>query len=134
MFKHSRLAAGAAWLPLALLMAAGCKQGPSPEVQARMDSLSQASSEKERLMSEVAENTRMVSEISKELATVAVPAKRLKVGAAESPLRASRDTMISKIRYITARVREMEPKLQQTEQRVRELTTLSDSLKDDLAS
>src|SRR5947208_1998483 len=134
MFKNGRLAAGAWWLPLALLVAAGCKQGPSPEVQARMDSLSQASSEKERLMSEVAENTRMVSEISKELATVAVPAKRLKVGAAESPLRASRDTMISKIRYITARVREMEPKLQQTEQRVRELTTLSDSLKDDLAS
>src|SRR5439155_27092112 len=83
MFKNGRLAAGAVWLPLALLVAAGCKQGPSPEVQARMDSLSQASSEKERLMSEVAENTRMVSEISKELATVAVPAKRLKVGAAE---------------------------------------------------
>jgi len=134
MFKNGRLAAGAVWLPLALLVAAGCKQGPSPEVQARMDSLSQASSEKERLMQEVAENTRLVSEISKELATVAVPAKRLKVGAAESPLRASRDTMISKIRYITARVREIEPKLQQTEQRVRELTTLSDSLKDALAS
>src|SRR5207247_1291487 len=100
----------------------------------RMASLSQASSEKERLMQEVAENTRLVSEISKELAAVAVPAKRMKVGAAESRLRASRDTMVAKIRYITARVREIEPKLQQTEQRVRELTTLSDSLKDDLAS
>src|SRR5438445_5318278 len=134
MFKHSRLTAGAAWLPLGLLVAAGCKQGPSPEVQARIDSLSQASSEKERLMQEVAENTRLVSEISKELATVAVPKKRLKVGAAESPLRASRDTMVQKIRYITARVKELEPKLQQSEQRVRELSTLSDSLKDALAS
>src|SRR5437879_1981013 len=134
MFKHSRLAAGAAWLPLALLIAAGCKQGPSPEAQARMDSLSQASADKERLMHEVAETPRRVSEMSQELAAVAVPSKRLKVGAAESPLRASRDTMVAKIRYITGRVRELEPKLQQSEQRVRELTTLSDSLKDALAS
>ncbi len=134
MFTNSRLATSAAWLPLALLVAAGCKQGPSPEVQARIDSLSQASSEKERLMQEVAENTRLVSEISKELATVAVPSKRLKVGAAESPLRASRDTMVQKIRYITTRVKELEPKLQQSEQRVRELSTLSDSLKDALGA
>src|SRR5256884_9361887 len=110
MFKYSRLAAGAAWLPLALLMAAGCKQGPSPEAQARMDSLSQASADKERLMQEVAENTRLVSEISKELATVAVPSKRLKDGAAESPLRASRDTMVAKIRYITSRETDFEPR------------------------
>ncbi len=53
MFTNSRLAASAAGLSLALLVAAGCKQGPSPEVQARMDSLSQASAEKERLMGEV---------------------------------------------------------------------------------
>jgi len=99
-----------------------------------MDSLSQASADKERLMQEVAENTRLVSEISKELAAVAVPSKRLKVGAAESPLRASRDTMVAKIRFITSRVRDLEPKLQQSEQRVRELSTLSDSLKDALAS
>src|SRR5204863_135502 len=85
------------------------------ETKAMRDSLSQASADKERLMQEVAENTRLVSEISKELATVAVPAKRLKVGAAESPLRASRDTMVAKIRYITTRVRDLEPKLQQSE-------------------
>src|SRR5256712_13956216 len=98
MFTNSRLATSAAWLPLALLVAAGCKQGPSPEVQARMDSLSQASSEKERLMQEVAENTRLVSEISKELAAVAVPAKRMKVGAAEAAPRASRDTTVAQNR------------------------------------
>src|SRR6058998_4373385 len=100
MFTNSRLATSAAWLPLALLVAAGCKQGPSPEVQARIDSLSQASSEKERLMQEVAENTRLVSEISRELARVNVPARALKVSG-ESPLRASRDTLIQKIRYMT---------------------------------
>jgi len=43
--------------PIALLIAAGCKQGPSPEVQARIDSLSQASSQRDGLMQEVAENT-----------------------------------------------------------------------------
>jgi hypothetical protein len=134
MFTNSRLAASAAGLSLALLVAAGCKQGPSPEVQARMDSLSQASVERDRLMGEVAENTRMVSEISKELATVAIPAKRLKVKAAESPLRASRDTMVSKIRYLTSRVREVEPKLLESERHVRDLTTLSDSLRNDLAA
>src|SRR2546429_9820869 len=98
MFTNSRLATSAAWLPLALLVAAGRKQGPSPEVQARIDSLSQASSEKERLMQEVAEKTRLVSEISKEPATVPVPKKRLKVGAAEPPLRAHRDPTVRKMR------------------------------------
>jgi uncharacterized protein YeeX (DUF496 family) len=134
MFTNSRLAARAAWLPLALLVAAGCKQGPSPETVARMDSLSQASSDRDRLMQEVSENTRLVSEISRELARVSIPAKQLKGLTSESPLRASRDTLISKIRYITARVRDVEPKLQQSEQRVRELTTLSDSLRDELAA
>src|SRR6266702_4302894 len=67
MVPTSRPAVWVAWLPLALLVAAGCKQGPTPEVQARMDSLSQASNDRDRLMQEVAENTRLVSEISREL-------------------------------------------------------------------
>ncbi len=133
MFPTSRLAVRVAWLPLALLVAAGCKQGPSPEVQARMDSLSQASTDRDRLMQEVAENTRLVSEISRELAKVNVPAKQLKI-TAESPLRASRDTLIQKIRYVTTRVRDIEPRLKDSEQRIRQLTTLSDSLRDQLAA
>ncbi|HEU5261371.1 MAG TPA: hypothetical protein VFU41_08100 [Gemmatimonadales bacterium] len=133
MLSNSRLATSLAWLPLALLVASGCKQGPSPETQATIDSLSQASAEKDRLVQEIAENTRLVSEISRELAKVNVPAKRLKV-TGESPLRASRDTLIQKIRYITARVREIEPKLQESERRIGELTTVSDSLRNDLAS
>jgi len=134
MMPKSRLVTRVAWLPLALLVAAAaCKQGPSPETLARMDSLSQASADKERLVQEVAENTRLVSEISRELAQVGIPAKRLNV-TSESPLRASRDTLIQKIRYITARVREIEPKLQQSELRLRELTTLSDSLRNEVAA
>src|SRR5215470_17778458 len=98
MIRISRSLARGGWLPLALLVAAGCKQGPTPEVQARIDSLSQASSQRDRLMQEVAENTRLVSEISRELARVNVPARQLKVSG-ESPLRASRDTLIQKIHY-----------------------------------
>jgi outer membrane murein-binding lipoprotein Lpp len=133
MFPTSRRAVRVVWLPVALLVAAGCKQGPSPEVQARMDSLSQASSDRDRLMQEVAENTRLVSEISKELARVSVPPKQLKI-TAESPLRASRDTLIQKIHYVTGRMREIEPRLKDSEQRLRELTTISDSLRNELAA
>jgi len=133
MTRNCRRLARGAWLPIALLIAAGCKQGPSPEVQARIDSLSQASSQRDRLMQEVAENTRLVSEISRELARVNVPARALKVSG-ESPLRASRDTLIQKIRYMTTRVKEIEPRLKESEQRIKDLTTLSDSLRNDLAS
>jgi hypothetical protein len=133
MIRNRRLAAPALWLPLALVMAAGCKQGPSPETQARLDSLSQAASERDRLMQEVAENTRLVSEISRELSKVTVPPKQLKV-TSESPLRASRDTLLQKIRYITARVREIEPRLKESQQRIQALTRVSDSLRDELAA
>src|SRR5881296_3824261 len=133
MTRNCRRLVRGAWLPIALLVAAGCKQGPSPEVQARIDSLSQASSQRDRLMQEVAENTRLVSEISRELARVNVPARALKVSG-ESPLRASRDTLIQKIRYMTTRVKEIEPRLKESEQRIKDLTTLSDSLRNDLAS
>src|SRR6266704_6164677 len=133
MFPTSRLAARVAWLPAALLIVAGCNQGPSPEVQARIDSLSQASTQRDRLMQEVAEHTRLVSEISRELARVNVPARALKVSG-ESPLRASRDTLIQKIRYMTTRVKEIEPRLKESEQRIKDLTTLSDSLRNELAS
>src|SRR5438309_11598949 len=99
MTRNCRRLVRGAWLPIALLVAAGCKQGPSSEVQARIDSLSQASSQRDRLMQEVAENTRLVSEISRELSRLNVPARALKV-TAKSPLRASRDTLTQTISYI----------------------------------
>ena len=133
MYRNSRLLSRAGWLPVALLVAAACKQGPSPEVQARLDSLSQASAQRDRLLGEVAENTRLVSEISRDLAKVHIPPRRLKV-TSESPLRASRDTLIQKIRYISARVTELEPRLKESEQRVKDLTNVSDSLRNELAA
>jgi len=133
MTRISRRLAYGAWLPIALLVAAGCKQGPSPEVQARIDSLSQASSQRDRLLQEVAENTRLVSEISRELARVNIPARQLKVSG-ESPLRASRDTLIQKIHYMATRVKDLEPRLKESEQRIKDLTNVSDSLRNELAS
>src|SRR5438045_1151964 len=133
MTRNCRRLARGAWLPIALLIAAGCKQGPSPEVQARIDSLSQASSQRDRLMQEVAENTRLVSEVSREISKVNVPGRALKISA-ESPLRASRDTLIQKIRYVWSRVRDLEPRLEQSENRIKQLTTISDSLRNDLAA
>src|SRR3989442_1512620 len=120
MTRNCRRLARGAWLPIALLIAEGCKQGPSPEVQARIDSLSQASSQRDRLMQEVAENTRLVSEISRELARVNVPARALKVSG-ESPLRASRDTLIQKIRYMTTRVKDLDTLLALLEPRLQVL-------------
>lgn len=133
MFNHRRLLSRAGWLFVALSAAASCKQGPSPEVQARLDSLSQASSQRDRLLGEVAENTRLVSEISRELAKVNVPGRQLKV-VSESPLRASRDTLIQKIHYISTRVRDLEPRLKESEQKVKNLTGVSDSLRNELAA
>ena len=133
MIRTCRRLAPGAWLSVALVVGAGCKQGPTPEVQARIDSLTQAASERDRLMQEVAENTRLVSEVSRELSKVNVPARQLKVSA-ESPLRASRDTLIQKIRYVTSRVKDLEPRLKENEQHVKQLTTISDSLRNELAS
>src|SRR5437764_14949971 len=102
MIRTSRLLARGAWVPLALLVAAGCKQGPSPEVQARIDSLSQASSERDRLMQEVAESTRHVSQVSRDSSKVNAPGRALKISA-QSPLRASLDPIIQNVRYVLSR-------------------------------
>ncbi|MGH7568805.1 MAG: hypothetical protein ACREL9_07520 [Gemmatimonadales bacterium] len=128
MFDESRRAARGAWLPVMLLAALGCQQGPSPEAQAKIEQLEQMSAERDRLMQEVAENAQALSEITGALAQVRVPPKTLKV-TAESPLRASRDSMVQKIRWVTARVNESEVRLRESRERVQALTQVSDSLR-----
>jgi hypothetical protein len=119
-----------AWVP-ALLLATACERGPSPEQQARIEELTVANREREQLLQEMAETSRFLSEISSELAKVQVPKKALRVSS-ESPLRASRDTMMQKIRYVTRRVGETEARLKESRQRVEQLTGLSDSLRQSL--
>jgi hypothetical protein len=115
------------WLGLALL-ALACQQGPTPEMAAELEQLRAASAERDRLVQDMAENTRVFSEIGSELAKVRVPAARLRT-TSESPLRASRDSMLQRIRYIAAKVNESDGRLRDNERRIKSLTTLSDSLR-----
>lgn len=119
-----------AWLP-ALLLAVACQQGPSPKEQAQIQELTTATQERDKLLQEMAENSRFLSELSVELAKVKVPKKKLRVSA-ESPLRASRDTMMQKVRYISSRVVETENRLTESRRRIEQLTDLSDSLRSEL--
>jgi cell division protein FtsB len=130
MVSQRRNVATRVGLVLALLAGAGCQQQkPSAQTQTASSSeMNKVSAERDQLMAEMAENARMMSQISLELAKVRVPSKQMKVRS-ESPLGAQRDSTVQKIRYITARVKETEKKLGESEQRISELTTISDSLR-----
>jgi small-conductance mechanosensitive channel len=128
MFALSRIAAVRAGLALALITGAACQQQPSVESQKKVDELTKVSNERDRLLAEMSENARMMSEISADLAKVRIPARQLRLSN-ESPMGAARDSAVQKIRYITARVNETERKLAGSEQRIRELTTLSEGLR-----
>lgn len=123
---------GLAWLPGLLVLAPACERGPSQEQQAQVEQLSVASKERDQLMQEMAENTRLLSEISVEIAKVQVPSRTLRGVSSESPLRASRDTMMRKIRYVSARIGEVENRLSESRKRIDGLTSLSDSLRNTL--
>jgi small-conductance mechanosensitive channel len=128
MFALSRIASVRAGLALALITGAACQQQPSVESQKKVDELTKVSNERDRLLAEMSENARMMSEISADLAKVRIPARQLRLSN-ESPMGAARDSAVQKIRYITARVNETERKLAGSEQRIRELTTLSEGLR-----
>ncbi len=120
---------------VALAAGAGCKAAGRQQAadQARVDSLTAAGVERERLVAELADNARLLSDISAELARVRMPPRQLRVSG-ESPLRARRDSMLQTIRYATRRLNEIEPRLRDSERRIGELTTLSDSLRAALQS
>jgi vacuolar-type H+-ATPase subunit I/STV1 len=116
------------WAGLALAgVSVGCQPGPSPELQAKVDSLNAVVEERDQLVQEVAQNARFLSEVSNELAKVQLPPK-VKIKS-ESPIAASRDTMLEKIRYATTRLDEVETRLSESRKRITGLTTLSDSLR-----
>src|SRR5574341_543029 len=131
--SRSRLPAPGAWLPLAVLTAVACQQGPTPEQRAQLARLDTVSAERDQLMQEVSQDARTISEIAVELSKVRVPERQLRVSS-ESPIGAQRDTMIQKVRYIAGRIAESERKLNDSQRRIRSLTTLSDSLRATLDS
>ena len=115
----------------ALFLAAGC--GTSAETERKLAELEQANAQKDSLMQEVALSSRLISDVSVELAQVQVRGNKLQVSS-ESPITASSDTMMAKLRYVITRVNESERQLSQSRSRIKKLTALSDSLRATLDS
>ena len=107
--------------------------GTSAETERKLAELETANAQKDSLMQEVALSSRLLSDINVELAKVQVRNNRLQISS-ESPMTASRDTMIAKLRYVVTRVHETEQQLAQSRQRIKNLTALSDSLRATLDS
>lgn len=116
----------------ALLFAvAAC--GTSAETERKLAELEQANAQKDSLMQEVAISSRLIGDINVELAKVRIRNNRLQVSS-ESPITASTDTLMAKLRYVVTRVRETEGALSASRQRIKSLTSLSDSLRATLDS
>jgi len=123
--RSRRAAAGLAALLLAI---AACQ---NKQDAAKLQQIAAVSAERDRLMQDMADNARLMSEIGSELSHVQMPSKALHVST-ESPLRASRDSVIQKIRYIATKVTESEARLRESERRIHDLTVVSDSMKSTL--
>lgn len=102
--------------------------GTSAETERKLAELEQANAQKDSLMQEVALSSRLLNDVSQELAKIQVRGSRLRVSS-ESPMTASTDTMMAKLRYVVTRVRETERQLNQSRERIKGLTSLSDSLR-----
>ena len=102
--------------------------GTSAETERKLADLEQVNSQKDSLMQEVAISSRLLSDVNVELAKVRVRRDRLNVSS-ESPITASNDTLLAKLRYVVARVGETERALSDSRQRIKNLTSLSDSLR-----
>ena len=102
--------------------------GTSAETERKLAELEQVSAQKDSLMQEVAISSRLISDINVELGKVKVRNNRLRVSS-ESPITAQTDSLMAKLRYVVTRVSEVEGALAASRQRVKNLTTLSDSLR-----
>lgn len=113
-------------LATAMLFAVGC--GPSAEIREQLAQAEIVTAQKDSLVEAVAEYAQVMSEISAELAAVEIAGQELLI-AVESPIAASRDSMLGKIRIMSARMEESETRLRQSRRRIAGLTHLSDSLR-----
>src|SRR6267143_1776989 len=107
--------------------------GTSAETERKLAELETANAQKDSLMQEVAISSRLISDVNTELAKAKIRNNRLHVSS-ESPITASNDTLIAKLRYVVTRVRETENALNESRERIKSLTTLSDSLRATLDS
>ena len=102
--------------------------GSSAETERKLAELEQVNTQKDSLMQEVAISSRLISDINVELGKARIRNNRLHVSS-ESPMTASTDTLMAKLRYVVARVSEVEGALAASRERVKNLTTISDSLR-----
>jgi hypothetical protein len=107
--------------------------GTSAETERKLAELEQANAQKDSLMQEVAISSRLLTDINVELAKVRVRNNQLRVSS-ESPITASTDTLMAKLKYVVTRVRETESALTASRERIKNLTSLSDSLRATLDS
>src|SRR6266581_1625045 len=116
---------------LVFALVAAC--GTSAETERKLAELESANAQKDSLMQEVAISSRLISDVNAELAKAKIRNNRLHVSS-ESPITASNDTLIAKLRYVVARVQQTESALNESRERIKGLTTLSDSLRATLDS
>lgn len=128
--KHVK-ARNVGWFAVAALFLTGC--GPSEEIQQKLAELEIVTARQDSLVEAVAEYAKVMSEISAELAAVELEGRELLIEV-ESPVAASRDSIIGKIRLLDERVQASEQRLRQSRWRVGQLTQLSDSLRTTLES
>jgi len=117
-----------------VLAAAGCESKATKE---KLAQLTTVAAEKDSLLSMMAENTKLLSEISTELAKVKDVRRPIgAVKAGESPLATSvsyRDSLKNKISDVVVRVTAAEGRLAAAQRRIRDMGSLSDTLKAQLA-
>jgi len=118
---------------LAALLVAATACGTSAETERKLADLEQASAQRDSLLQEVAVSARLLSDVSAALQKVQVRGRRIRVSS-ETPLLAQRDSMMQKLRYVVARVSETENRLNESQRRIKTLTSLSDSLRATLDS
>src|SRR6266571_1482431 len=116
---------------LVFALVAAC--GTSAETERKLAELESANAQKDSLMQEVAISSRLISDVNVELAKAKIRNNRLHVSS-ESPITASNDTLIAKLRYVVARVQQTESALNESRDRIKNLTSLSDSLRATLDS
>jgi uncharacterized coiled-coil protein SlyX len=113
---------------MAALAFAATACGTSAETERKLADLEQVNAQKDSLMQEVAISSRLITDVNVELAKAKIRNNRLHVSS-ESPITASNDTLLAKLRYVVTRVQETENALNESRQRIKSLTTLSDSLR-----
>lgn len=120
----SRVGTRVAWLGFALA-AVAC--GPSQEMQTRLAELEGVAAQRDSMVQEIAGIAKLMSDINAEIADVQLEGVQL--AQAESPIQASRDTVLAKIRVLNTRLGETQSRLDESRRRIRGLTRITDSLR-----